>query len=119
MLEDIDISYDVVQFNGTFIHENIYRQGAGPEVDAAWEALGVGCELSTFLPTRPSTCRLHVSMLISFSHSQSKHSARFISCQIRSHKRPCAQKIKVRRRIPSVCRRPAPIALPGASIHTD
>jgi hypothetical protein len=44
MLEDIDISYDVVQFNGTFVHENIYRQGAGPEVDAAWEALGVGCE---------------------------------------------------------------------------
>jgi hypothetical protein len=44
MLEDIDISYDVVQFNGTFVHENIYRQDAGPEVDAAWEALGVGCE---------------------------------------------------------------------------
>jgi hypothetical protein len=44
MLEDIDISYDVVQFNGTFVRENIYRQGAGPEVDAAWEALGVGCE---------------------------------------------------------------------------
>lgn len=119
MLEDIDISYDVVQFNGTFVHENIYRQGAGPEVDAAWEALGVGCEWSTILLTRHITCRIHVSMLIRFSHSQAKHSSRFIGCKIGTHKRSCAQKVRVRRRIPSVCRRPAPVALPSASIHTN
>jgi hypothetical protein len=31
-------------FNGSFLHENEYRQPAGPEVDAAWAALGVDCE---------------------------------------------------------------------------
>jgi hypothetical protein len=44
ILDDINISYDIVQFDGRFVKENIYRQKAGPEVDAAWEALGVGCE---------------------------------------------------------------------------
>jgi hypothetical protein len=66
MLEDIDISYDVVQFNGTFVHENIYRQDAGPEVDAAWEALGVGCEWPTFLLTRHLPCCIDLCMLINF-----------------------------------------------------
>jgi len=40
LLEDISISYNTVRFNGTFLYENIYRQSASPEVDAAWEALG-------------------------------------------------------------------------------
>ena len=53
------------------------------------------------------------------SHSQTKHCSRFISCKIGTHKRSCAQKIRVWRRISSVCRRLAPVALPGASIHTD
>ncbi|KAF9889812.1 hypothetical protein FE257_006902 [Aspergillus nanangensis] len=41
LLRDMDVNYHVQQFNGTFMHENIYRQDAGPEVDAAWAALGV------------------------------------------------------------------------------
>jgi hypothetical protein len=40
---DIDISYHVQQFNGSFMQENIYRQPGSPEVDEAWEALGVNC----------------------------------------------------------------------------
>ncbi|KAH8716933.1 hypothetical protein GQ44DRAFT_775691 [Phaeosphaeriaceae sp. PMI808] len=28
-------------FNGSFLHQNVYRQSAGSEVDAAWNALGV------------------------------------------------------------------------------
>ena len=44
-MEDVEISYDIVQFNGSFYKEDIYRQDAGPEVDAAWEALGVNCRL--------------------------------------------------------------------------
>ena len=44
MLEDLDIEYNTIQFNGSFMAENIYRQAASPEVDAAWEALGVNCE---------------------------------------------------------------------------
>jgi Mycotoxin biosynthesis protein UstYa len=42
--EEVDISYDYVQFNGSFYKENIYRQDASPEVDAAWEALGTNCK---------------------------------------------------------------------------
>jgi hypothetical protein len=43
ILEDVDVSYSTVQFNGSFKKEIIYRQDASPEVDAAWEALGVNC----------------------------------------------------------------------------
>lgn len=42
---DLDITYHIEHFNGSFLNENVYRQPAGPEVDAAWEALGVNCEL--------------------------------------------------------------------------
>lgn len=31
-------------FNGSFLHQNIYRQLASPETDAAWESLGVNCK---------------------------------------------------------------------------
>jgi hypothetical protein len=40
---DLDITYHTQQFNGSFMVENIYRQSASPEVDAAWDALGVNC----------------------------------------------------------------------------
>ena len=42
---DIDIEYNVHQFNGSLLKENVYRQASGPQVDAAWAALGVNCEL--------------------------------------------------------------------------
>ncbi|KAF7187165.1 hypothetical protein HII31_11546 [Pseudocercospora fuligena] len=38
---DLDITYHTQQFNGSFMEENIYRRQGSPEVDAAWEALGV------------------------------------------------------------------------------
>ncbi|KAH8809398.1 hypothetical protein F5884DRAFT_834804 [Xylogone sp. PMI_703] len=41
ILDDTDISYSSVVFNGTFLKDTIYRQPASPEVDAAWKALGV------------------------------------------------------------------------------
>ncbi|KAF1979261.1 hypothetical protein BU23DRAFT_576903 [Bimuria novae-zelandiae CBS 107.79] len=34
--------WHTVRFNGSFMRENVYRGPAGAEVDAAWEALGVG-----------------------------------------------------------------------------
>jgi len=40
LLEDIEISYETIRFNGTFLDENVYRRSGSPEVDAAWEALG-------------------------------------------------------------------------------
>jgi hypothetical protein len=48
-MPDVKIKYGKVQFNGSLLMENVYRQNAGPEVDAAWEALGVDCESFTFL----------------------------------------------------------------------
>lgn len=42
-MDDVDVGFHTIQFDGRFVQENVYRQGAGPEVDAAWEALGIGC----------------------------------------------------------------------------
>jgi len=43
VLKEVDTSLHVVTFNGSLLKENVYRKTAGPEVDAAWDALGVGC----------------------------------------------------------------------------
>jgi len=43
VLKEVDIKYDTQQFNGSFMQEAIYRKVGSPEVDAAWEALGVDC----------------------------------------------------------------------------
>jgi hypothetical protein len=48
----VDNSYHTVQFEGSFLHENIYRQTGSPEVDAAWEALGINCKLSSYLQNK-------------------------------------------------------------------
>ncbi|KIV95608.1 hypothetical protein PV10_03239 [Exophiala mesophila] len=39
--QQIDLSYHTIRYDGTFMKENIYRQVGRPEVDEAWEALGV------------------------------------------------------------------------------
>lgn len=41
ILDDIPLTYSLTKFNGSFLHENIYRQSASPVVDSAWEALGI------------------------------------------------------------------------------
>ncbi|KAK3942791.1 tat pathway signal sequence [Diplogelasinospora grovesii] len=41
ILHDLDLELRTVQFNGSFLHANIFRQPAGPDVDAAWESLGI------------------------------------------------------------------------------
>lgn len=41
LLADVSIKYSTIDYNGSFLHENIYRRDASPEVDAAWEKLGV------------------------------------------------------------------------------
>ncbi|TVY52938.1 Oxidase ustYa [Lachnellula cervina] len=41
ILKDVDTSIQYVTFNGSFMKENAFRQGAGPEVDLAWESMGV------------------------------------------------------------------------------
>jgi hypothetical protein len=44
VVSEVDIKYDFKQFNGSFMQENVYRRKGSPEVDAAWEALGVDCK---------------------------------------------------------------------------
>ena len=38
---ELNVHYDTITFNGSFLHETIYRQPPSQEVDAAWDALGV------------------------------------------------------------------------------
>jgi hypothetical protein len=49
LLEDINIQYGSIPFNGSFMQENIYRRKGSPEVDAAWEAMGVNCKSMNFV----------------------------------------------------------------------
>jgi hypothetical protein len=48
VLEDVDISYNAVRYEGSLMQENIFRQTGSPEVDAAWESLGIECKLYAF-----------------------------------------------------------------------
>ncbi|KAF1938481.1 hypothetical protein EJ02DRAFT_425704 [Clathrospora elynae] len=41
VVKEVKPNWHTKLFNGSFLHQNIYRQSAGPEVDAAWDALGV------------------------------------------------------------------------------
>lgn len=44
LLEDIDITFEDVNFNGSFFKDTKFQLAAGPEVDAAWQSLGVDCK---------------------------------------------------------------------------
>jgi len=61
VLKKVDVRYTDHAFNGSFIKEEIYRLQGSPEVDAAWEALGVDCECHrrgfSFLMLTPMTDR--------------------------------------------------------------
>ena len=41
VVRDVQPNWHTQLFNGNFLHQNAFRQPAGPEVDAAWDALGV------------------------------------------------------------------------------
>jgi hypothetical protein len=49
ILKEVDNSYHTVRFNGSLLKENVFRQEAGPEVDAAWASIGVNCQ--SLIPT--------------------------------------------------------------------
>ncbi|CAG8886326.1 unnamed protein product [Penicillium egyptiacum] len=40
IMKEVGIQYSLHEFNGSLLKENVFRQDAGPEVDAAWESLG-------------------------------------------------------------------------------
>lgn len=41
LLDEVSIKYEPKTFDGNFMKENVYRKQGSPEVDEAWEALGV------------------------------------------------------------------------------
>jgi hypothetical protein len=43
----INISYQMVRFNGSLMHSTVYRElgSSGFKVDEAWEALGIHCKV--------------------------------------------------------------------------
>lgn len=49
-MNDIDIKYKTVLFNGSFFKNTIYRQPPSPEVDRAWRDLGIDCMFLIFSP---------------------------------------------------------------------
>ena len=44
-MQDVEITVGMHNFNGSLFQLNEFRQDAGPVVDAAWESMGVDCEL--------------------------------------------------------------------------
>jgi len=52
LLDEIEINFSTIRFNGSLLKENIFRRPASPEVDAAWSSLGVDC-LFISLPHLP------------------------------------------------------------------
>lgn len=52
LVRDVAIQYKPKEFNGSFMNENIYRQVGSPEVDKAWEDLGVNCEYEVIIETQ-------------------------------------------------------------------
>jgi hypothetical protein len=44
VLQDLTLSFTTPRYDGDFMHESIYRQPGRPEVDEAWEALGINCK---------------------------------------------------------------------------
>jgi hypothetical protein len=43
IVNDMDVKYNIVSSTGSLLRESIFRQDASPEVDAAWDSLGVNC----------------------------------------------------------------------------
>ncbi|KAJ5098958.1 hypothetical protein N7532_005959 [Penicillium argentinense] len=41
LLNEVGITYTLEEFDGSLLKENVFRQNASPEVDAAWHSLGV------------------------------------------------------------------------------
>ncbi len=46
---DIGLNYHDQQFDAKLIDTNVYRLNGSDEVDAAWEELGISCELRSYI----------------------------------------------------------------------
>lgn len=64
LLKEVGIKYDFVHYNGSFLEETIYRQRGSPEVDDAWDELGVNCMIC-------QPCPRFIATSDTFLHSSS------------------------------------------------
>lgn len=58
VLKDVDLSFQNVQFNGSLFKENIFRGQASPEVDEAWQSLGVDYRVAVVPPDQAKSAGL-------------------------------------------------------------
>lgn len=65
----MDTSLHTVVFNGSLLKENVFRQDAGPEVDAAWASLGVGCKFILALTPAQNLCPIDRSLTVPLSEA--------------------------------------------------
>ena len=111
ILKEVDTTLYTAHFNGSFLKKNVFRQDAGPEVDAAWASLGVHCEIS---------CQMaQIVTQGSQMHRSKPSGAKIRSSQDRFEARPSPNQRKVRRRLSCQCGRPPPPALPGEQSRTN
>lgn len=63
VIGQVGLKYHQQPFNGSLLKQNIFRQDASPEVDAAWESLGANCIINpppaacSHILTRPQSER--------------------------------------------------------------
>ncbi|KAK7539774.1 tat pathway signal sequence [Phyllosticta citribraziliensis] len=58
IVDDVGVYFSTVRFNGSLMKENIFRQDASPEVDAAWESLGVNYRALVVPPEKAAKSNL-------------------------------------------------------------
>ncbi|KAK8159830.1 tat pathway signal sequence [Phyllosticta citrichinensis] len=58
IVDDVGVYFRNIRFNGSLMKENIFRQDAGPEVDAAWESLGVNYRALVVPPEKAAKSNL-------------------------------------------------------------
>lgn len=104
LVRDVAIRYKGKEFNGSFMHENIYRQVGSPEVDKAWEDLGVNCEYPGIMEAQMLYLTINRSSWCYLIRGWPSQRARNIFCPARE---------KVWRRFSGQRRRDASFALPG------
>ena len=119
VLEEVDVRYSTTTFNGSFLQETVYRRSGSPEVDLAWEALGIGCTSHRCELLFPNEHGQKVSssfglpiLLTTQSRPSFCHPRRGGACE-RTYKATCATSEEVWRRLLCKCGGATPPTLPG------
>ena len=88
-MKEVPISYHLTEFNGSFMQESVFRKAASPEVDEAWQGLGVDCKFQ---------CNLAHLTFLTYFRSRSSCPSR-IGSKIRPDRAPHPNQRKIRWRL--------------------